>query len=176
MKRTATLAATIAALAALAGCGSSAGSTATSTPATSTTSTGLTSTSSTSSSSSSTAASGVTVTPSSGPPTTVFSVRFVAPASSSTGAGARIGYTLGLTGSGGGGCVAVRSVPINAAVKGRPVIVALDPAHLGGRWCTGTHTARVLELQRPRCAAGIMCPQFVRVIALIGTATFVVKP
>ena len=72
--------------------------------------------------------------------------------------------------------MAVRSVPINAAVKGRPVIVALDPAHLGGRWCTGTHTARVLELQRPRCAAGIMCPQFVRVIAVIGTATFVVKP
>jgi hypothetical protein len=159
MKRTATLAATAVAMAALAGCGSGAGSTAAS-----------------SASSSSTTASGLTVTPGSGGPTSVFSARFIAPASSSTRRGARIGYTLGLTGSGAGNCIAVRSVPINAAVKGRPVLVTLDPARLGGRWCPGAHTARVLELQRPQCAAGIMCPQFVRVIAVIGTATFEVRP
>jgi hypothetical protein len=72
--------------------------------------------------------------------------------------------------------VAVRSVPITGAVKGRPVVVTLDPARLGGRWCAGAHTARVLELQRPQCAAGIMCPQFVRVIAVVGTASFEVRP
>lgn len=158
MKRTTTLAATVVAMAALAGCGSTAGSAATSTR------------------SSSTSASGLTVTPSSGDPTTVFSARFIAPATSATGRRARIGYTLGLAGSGAGSCIAVRSVPITIAVKGRPVLVTLDPARLGGRWCTGAHTARVLELQRPQCAAGIMCPQFVRVIAVIGTATFEVKP
>ncbi len=106
----------------------------------------------------------------------MFSARFIAPATSATGRRARIGYTLGLAGSGAGSCIAVRSVPITIAVKGRPVLVTLDPARLGGRWCTGAHTARVLELQRPQCAAGIMCPQFVRVIAVIGTATFEVKP
>jgi hypothetical protein len=161
MKHAATLAAIAVAMAALTGCGSSAGTTSIPSAATS---------------SSSTTASGLTVTPSSGGPTTVFSARFTAPASSSTGRGARIGYTLGLTGSGAGHCIAVRSVPITTAVKRRPVLVTLDPARLGGRWCPGAHTARVLELQRPRCAAGIMCPQFVRVIAVIGTATFEVRP
>jgi hypothetical protein len=118
---------------------------------------------------------GLSVTPSSGSPTTTFSLRFTALASSGAVGGSRIGYTLSLTGFGGTGCIGARSVPTPAATKGEPVTITLDPAHLGGTWCTGTYTARVVEVETPVCTAGMMCPQFVRVIGTVASATFRVE-
>ncbi len=116
----------------------------------------------------------LTVTPSTGGPTTTFSLRFIAPASSAVGSASKIGYTLGLAAPSGSACVASRSIQIPAATKGDPVSVALDPTRLGGTWCQGTYKARVLELQTPVCPPGAMCPQFVRVIETVGTARFMV--
>ncbi len=114
----------------------------------------------------------VTITPQTGGPSTAFSLQFIAPASSALDAGSTIGYSIGLTGPRATSCIGSRSLPVAAAIKGRPVAVALDPATLGGRWCVGSYAARVIELQRPACAAGTMCPQYVRVVGVVGRASF----
>lgn len=118
------------------------------------------------------AAHGLSVTPASGAPTTTFHLRFIAPASSAVSGRSRISYSLGVTGAARTGCIGATSAQVRAASEGDPVTIALDPATLGGSWCVGSHVARVLELQRPVCAPGTMCPQYVRVIGTVGTVTF----
>lgn len=117
----------------------------------------------------------VTVTPATGGPRTTFIVHFVAPASVGPVGGSGVDYSAAVTGAVGsatGHCLGATSVQARAATKGLPTMIALDPAHDGGSWCPGLHRVRVIELQSPRCASGTMCPQFVRVIATIGTASF----
>ena len=132
--------------------------------------------STTTSHSSSAAQSGgaVTVTPGTGGPRTTFTVHFVARGSIGPVGGSGVDYTAAVTGAGGAGthCVGTTSAAARAATKGQPATIVLDPAQAGGSWCLGLHRVRVIELQSPRCASGMMCPQFVRVIATIGTATF----
>jgi hypothetical protein len=132
---------------------------------------GQTSTSSTSARSTP-AATGLSVTPASGGRDTVFMLSFVAPASTGVDGHSTISYTLGITGPAGGRCVGSRSLPVPFATKGERVAIALGPATLGGSWCVGTYRARVIELQRPVCAAGAACPQYIRVVGVIGSATF----
>lgn len=116
------------------------------------------------------------VTPPTGGPTTTFSMRFTAPASSGFTGRSRLGYTLGLTAPAGSRCIGARSVQVPAAIKGEPVPITLDPSRLGGKWCPGTYTARVVELVAPACAARTMCPQFLRVVGTVATAAFRVEP
>ncbi len=129
-------------------------------------------------STSSTSASGaptslrVTVTPSMGAPTTTFTLHFSPPASARDLGHTRLGYTVSLSGPAGAGRPAARLVEVPTAVKDTPTPVALDPAKLGGSWCAGTHTARVVELETPVCSPGTMCPDFIRVVGTVGTATF----
>jgi hypothetical protein len=118
------------------------------------------------------ASSGLTVTPPSGHPSSVFTLKFVAPAATGAGGRSTISYTIGITGPAGGRCAGSRSVPVPFAQKGEAVAVALGPATLGRSWCVGAYRARVLELQRPVCGAGTACPQYVRIVAVIGPATF----
>jgi len=119
---------------------------------------------------------GLSVTPTAGSPTTTFSLSFTAPASSGVTAHSRLGYTLGLTGPTKAGCIDARSVQVPAVTKGEPVPITLDPAQLGGTWCSGTYTARVVELVTPVCTTGMLCPQFVRLVGTVGTATFRIEP
>jgi hypothetical protein len=51
----------------------------------------------------------------------------------------------------------------------------LGPTELRGHWCSGRYAVRVTELSRPFCATGTVCPQFVRVVAVVGTARFLVS-
>ena len=118
------------------------------------------------------ASTGLRVTPTSGRPTTVFTLKFVAPAATGAGAKSAISYTIGIKGPAGGRCAGLRSVPVPFAQKGETVAIALGPSTLGGSWCVGAYHARALELQRPVCAAGTACPQYVRVAGVIGSATF----
>lgn len=118
------------------------------------------------------AAHGVAVTPGSGHPTTTFHLSFIAPASSGTSGGSRISYSVGVSGPTSTGCIGATSAEVSPVTKGDPVAVALDPATLGGSWCVGVYAVRVLELQRPVCAPGAMCPQYVRVVETVGTAAF----
>ncbi|MGH2869673.1 MAG: hypothetical protein ACRDNK_19165, partial [Solirubrobacteraceae bacterium] len=118
----------------------------------------------------------LTVTPTHGGRTTRYSLRFVAPASSGPSAGSRLSFTLSLSGgSATGGCIGPRTVAVPAATKGLPVTIALNPAALGGSWCPGTHTARVVEVQGPVCNPGTMCPQYLRVVGTVGETTFTVS-
>jgi hypothetical protein len=156
---------------AVAGCGSAtsssagAGATPTTTPAGATTSHRTTA-----------GASALTVSPAHGGPRTRFSLRFVAPASAGAEGSSRLGFTLSVTGgSGSGGCIGARTVSVPAATKGIPVAIALNPASLGGSWCPGRHTARVVEVQGPICNPGTMCPQYLRVVGTVGETTFTVS-
>jgi hypothetical protein len=63
-----------------------------------------------------------------------------------------------------------QAVPM--APAGQTVSASVGPAQLGGAWCPGTYTARVEVLARPKCGQGMMCPQFIRVVALLGPTTF----
>jgi hypothetical protein len=114
----------------------------------------------------------LTVTPGTGAPTTVFKVRFTAPASTGTSGGSRRGFQLGVSGPQRPGCVGASSVALPSAARGASVNVGLDPAKLGGRWCPGAYLARVDEFQGPACSPGMMCPQFVRVVAIVGRVQF----
>jgi hypothetical protein len=114
----------------------------------------------------------LTVTPATGAPTTVFEVRFTAPASTGTTGGSRRGFQLGVSGPHRTGCVGAGSMALPSAARGAILSVGLDPAKLGGRWCPGTYLARVDELQGPVCSPGMVCPQFVRVVAIVGRVQF----
>jgi hypothetical protein len=70
------------------------------------------------------------------------------------------------------GCVGIHQQPLPSLAVGRQASVSLGPAQLGGDWCPGTYTARVEVLARPKCGPGMMCPQFIRVVASLGPATF----
>ncbi len=132
----------------------------------------------TSSSTSPTRAAGaVTIAPVRGRPTTRFTVRFQAPDATAAVGRQQTLYSIAVTGAAGppGGCVGARTMPAGAATKGAPVTVTLDPAKLGGAWCPGAHSARVVETAVPVCHPGLMCPQYVRVIRTVGTATFTVS-
>jgi hypothetical protein len=112
------------------------------------------------------------VNPSMGAPTTVFELHFTAPATSAVASGQRQGFQLGLSGPQKSSCVGSRSVPVPTVAQGVRVNVPLDPANLGGRWCAGTYSARLLEVRTPVCSPGMMCPQFVRVVGTIGRVSF----
>jgi len=115
---------------------------------------------------------GIAVTPATGHPTTTFSVRFTAPVSTRTEPGSRIGFAVALTEPAATSCIGTRSLGAPSAPKGDPVAVTLDPARLGGKWCMGIHRVRVIETESPVCHKGTMCPEFVRVVRTVGTATF----
>lgn len=117
-------------------------------------------------------ASALTVTPALGTRTTVFELRFTAPVAATVSGGTRRGYQLGFTGPSHSGCVGSGSAPVPAVSRGHAASIGLDPAKLGGRWCAGTYSVRVLEVQTAACAPGEMCPQFVRVIGTVGRVSF----
>lgn len=117
----------------------------------------------------------LSIDPSAGSPRTTFSLRFTAPASSGVTGTFRLGYTLSVTGPGDPGCIGARSLQVASAIKDVPLPISLDPIRLGGTWCPGTYTARVVEVVSPVCTAGMMCPQFVRVVGTVATVKFRVK-
>jgi hypothetical protein len=114
---------------------------------------------------------GLSVTPASPRPTSSLRFRFTAPDSSGRHGQTQTGYTLIITGPQRRGCVGVRSDQLPAVSRGELVTVNVNPAR-DGHWCTGSFMARVQELARPVCAAGTMCPQFVRLIATVGEVRF----
>jgi hypothetical protein len=115
----------------------------------------------------------LTVNPASGSPATAFRFTFTAPDTTGPGGPSGLAYSLGVLGPATrNGCLAARSAVAGPATKGSEVSIVLDPAKLGGNWCPGSYTARVTEIQRPVCSAGEMCPQFIRVVRTVATASF----
>jgi hypothetical protein len=123
------------------------------------------------------------VAPSAGVGTTTFTVRFTAPnASGSTGtAGLSHRYSVTATGpQGASGCVDSLALAPLASRPGQRVAVRLAPGRLGGQWCAGRWSGRVVEMSRPICgpipagsarSAMVACPMFI-VIRWLGVFDF----
>jgi hypothetical protein len=115
------------------------------------------------------------VSPVMGKPTTAFTFAFTAPHATGRQGGTQLGYQLSVLGPVRTGCLAARTAAVPVASAGQPVTLTLDPVKLGGVWCRGGYTARVSEVQTPVCSAGEMCPQYIRVVAIIARGTFTVR-
>jgi hypothetical protein len=116
------------------------------------------------------------VSPADGHPTTTVRFTLVAPAASGHHGQTELSYGLSVVGGAGAGCIAQHESPVVVSRPGQPVTVGVGPAQLGGRWCAGDYTARVDELARPACAPAQACPQFIRVVAVIGPVHFRITP
>jgi hypothetical protein len=114
----------------------------------------------------------LTASPTDGHPTSMVRFTLVAPAASGRHGQAQLSYALSVTGPQGSGCVAQHESAVDVRAAGQPVTVAVGPAQLGGRWCPGGYAARVTELARPVCGPAQVCPQFIRVVAVIGPVRF----
>lgn len=172
-------AAAVAAGMALAGCAQSSNSTSSATsgpgaaPPTATTPTSTaTGTATTPGSTPPASAHGLSVTPTVG---TTHSVMHFVITPSPTTAGQNtndISNALSVIGPQKPGCVGVHEQGLAALPADQQTTVSLGPAQLGGNWCPGTYSARVATLERPKCGQGQMCPQFIRVLAVIGPVSF----
>jgi hypothetical protein len=117
----------------------------------------------------------LTVKPTTGGPTSVLHFSFQAPAASGRQGTTAASYTLSAVGPHGSGCVGAETMALPAVTRDQTVTAALSPATSGGRWCAGTYVARADELERPICSAGQMCPQFARLVAVVGPVTFRIR-
>jgi hypothetical protein len=115
--------------------------------------------------------SALSVNPPSGTPQSVIRFSFTAPGGAA-GAGTQISQSLSIVGPHGAGCVGTHDEAVPVAPAGQTVDLSVGPTELGGAWCPGTYAARVEVLARPKCGQGMMCPQFIRVVAVLGPQTF----
>jgi len=115
--------------------------------------------------------SALSVSPTSGSAQSVIHFSFTSPGGTSD-ASTQLSQSLSVMGPHGSGCVGMHAQAVPVAPAGRAVDVSVGPAQLGGAWCPGTYAARVEVLARPKCGEGMMCPQFIRVVAVLGPATF----
>jgi len=83
-----------------------------------------------------------------------------------------IDYTLNVAGPVRAGCVGAHSEGLPVARKGAVLSITLVPATLGGNWCAGAFTARVVETERPYCSPGALCPQFIRLLGTVAHTSF----
>jgi hypothetical protein len=172
--RAALIVVTVGLAAALAGCAQSSDTTSSAAggaaPPTSSTPTSATTT--TTSTTPGSGSGSLTVSPTTGSPTSV--IRFAV--TPNFGAGAQgtgdISNALSVIGPQKAGCVGVHAQGLSALPSGQTTTVSLGPAQLGGNWCPGAYTARVEILERPKCGGGMMCPQFIRVLAALGPVSF----
>jgi hypothetical protein len=172
------VAATVALAAAVGGCAQSSNTTSTGAaggaPPTSSTPTSATAPTTTSATTSgpATVSGTLTASPVSGSPDSVIHFAFTPPASTATQGPDEVSASLSVMGSQKTGCVGIHQQPLPSLPTGQQTSVSLGPAQLGGKWCPGTYSARVEIVARPKCGQGMMCPQFIRVVATLGPAIF----
>jgi hypothetical protein len=112
------------------------------------------------------------VSPSVGSRESVIHFSFASPTVGAAQSSLQTSSALSIVGPHPTGCIGVHDEPVPSSPAGQTVNLAVGPAQLGGPWCAGTYTARVEVFQRPKCAEGMMCPQFIRVLAALGPVTF----
>jgi hypothetical protein len=117
------------------------------------------------------------VSPTVGSPQSTMRFSFTSPVGSGPEGqgGTLISSALSVVGPHGSGCVGVHQEALPSEPAGQSVNVAVGPTQLGGSWCPGTYTARVEVLARPKCGQGMMCPQFIRLVAVLGPTTFRIR-
>jgi hypothetical protein len=97
---------------------------------------------------------------------------FVPPTTAGTEGSNEVSEALSVMGPQKPGCVGIHQQGVSSSPPGQATTVSVGPAQLGGDWCPGTYTARIEVVARPKCAPGMMCPQFIRIVATLGPATF----
>ena len=102
------------------------------------------------------------------------SFSFTAPVASGVHGTHVINYSLSVTGTGRAGCVGAHERNAPPVGRGQTARIALGPGELGGPWCTGSYTARVIELESAHCRASVPCPQYIRVVGTVARASFTV--
>ncbi len=114
----------------------------------------------------------LTASPASGTPHSVIHFAFMPPDATRAQDHEDVSATLSVMGPQKAGCIGIHEQPLPSLPVGRQASVSVGPSQLGGDWCPGTYTARVEVLARPKCGPGMMCPQFIRLVAALGPATF----
>jgi hypothetical protein len=99
-------------------------------------------------------------------------LRFRAAAASGRQGTLLVDYTLSVAGPVRSGCVGTQSEALPATREGAVLALRIIPDARGRNWCAGTFTARVTETERPFCAPGTMCPQFIRLIGTVARTSF----
>jgi hypothetical protein len=121
------------------------------------------------------------VTPATGTPTSTFTFAFRAPAASGRSAvgGMLRHYDVSASGpAGASGCRDYLSLVPTATRTGERLRVRLKPPGAGARWCVGEWSGTVDEVAVPACgpvvarAGRIMCPQYIELLARLGTFEF----
>jgi hypothetical protein len=120
----------------------------------------------------------ISVTPSSGGPTTSFLVSFRAPQRTGRLGHLERRYELSVSGPAGvTGCLSSASLQLPYTRAHTREHATLAPATLGGKWCAGTFNGEVEEIEAPICGLKIPCPAFVVLVRTVGKFRFdVVAP
>ncbi len=100
---------------------------------------------------------------------------FTAPVATGVHGAHEISYSLSVVGPDRGGCVNAHEAGSPAVARGAQGQITLGPTELQEHWCTGMYEARLLELSSAHCTGSAPCPQYVRVVGIIGRAAFTVR-
>jgi hypothetical protein len=100
---------------------------------------------------------------------------FTARAASGVHGTHEISYSLSVLGPDLTGCVGTHETGSPSVARGAQGQIVLGPSELRAPWCAGRYSARVLELSSAHCTGSAPCPQYVRVVGLVGRATFTVR-
>ena len=117
----------------------------------------------------------LSVTPSA--PTTGSEITFAFTAPVATGVHGThvISYSLSVVGPDRAGCVNAHEAGSPSVARGGQGRITLGPAELQEPWCAGLYVARLLELSSAHCTGSAPCPQYVRVVGIVGRAPFTVR-
>lgn len=70
------------------------------------------------------------------------------------------------------GCIDSFSVSTPDGPAGARIHLSLRPSRLGGRWCVGTYSGQIQEIQTAVCPHGELCPTYVLVRGTVGRFKF----
>jgi hypothetical protein len=116
------------------------------------------------------------VVPAAGTPTSTFVVSFVSPSRTGViGSKRFLDKLTAVSAAPAKDCLSQVESSVPVARKGRRVLVRLDPYALGGRWCAGRYTGKIIELQTLVCPRDAMCPAYVRLLGTVARFTLVVR-
>ena len=117
------------------------------------------------------------VIPTAGTPASTFVVSFVSPVRTGViGSKRFLDRLSAVSSTPAKGCLPQINSSVPVARKGQRVRVRLDPFALGGRWCAGRYSGKIVELQTLVCPPGTMCPTYVRMLGTVARFTLVVHP
>ncbi|HET9125602.1 MAG TPA: hypothetical protein VFN65_12030 [Solirubrobacteraceae bacterium] len=120
-------------------------------------------------------ASSLTISPARPTTRSELSFTFTAPLTSGVHGRHVISYSLSLVGPQQAGCVSAHEAGAPRIAAGPGARITIGPGEPHASWCAGRYVARVLELASAHCTGATPCPQYVRVVAVVGRRTFTVS-